>query len=667
MNWETLYWREPLWLLLISWPFLLWLAQKLWRQKQQNQFAEPTLWPWIKVPEKETLSSKKPITAWGSKIGKKLFSPKSLFILAWIAWLIALAGPRTLQPTSQQMHRNGVDILVVMDLSRSMLAEDISPNRFAFAKAWVSALSQQLAPTDRIGLMGYQAYPHLILPLTQDKTLFNHFLQLTEIDKMPTRGSRLKVALVEAHRLLTQTANQPAIILVFTNGQPDAWQLQPKVTGFNKLAKLAAEQKIDTYIYGVGLPKFTTLPDLTSNLTPEQSRLHSRTNTQKKLRVNGLLVQTRLETAFLRKVAQQIGADYTTLSFDADLLESLQQKIINKAKPQTVDIEKMQWQDHSQAFIWLGFVALLLAWFRFKLPFKTSSNIAKSHTGLGILVFCSAYFLFSVQDAIAADLNWKQISKAKLAEQAYQNQDYELAMQYFNEIGGYLGKFNAGNAAYRLKDWESAVYYFRQAFQAAETQQQRAQSLYNLGNSYYQTKLFAKAIEAYQGALLYQTNYPKAKQNLTLAQKHLTLKHPPKKQKTQKNKEQQEMAFYGGQKPSGNPEATKGGMGDLETLTNAHSEFTLPQSETPTDYALPNNWTEQSITALKTPKEKTGNHSAQIILHKQQQQNIIADLKRQLRPLQDKQKRLLKKFFEREEGYMAQQKTAHQMPGIQPW
>lgn len=352
MSWETLHWREPLWLALIALPFLLWLGQRIWQQQQQSRFADPALWPWLKVGAQMASANRL----------KKLLSPMAFFTLAWIAWIIALAGPRSLQTTDQQVHRNGVDILVVMDLSRSMEAEDIQPNRFEFAKAWISALSQQLAPVDRIGLLGYQAYPHLISPLTQDKPLFAHFLQLIEPDIMPTRGSRLKTALVEAHRVLKQTAQQPAMLLVFTNGQPDAWQLQPEPEGFHQLIN----NGIETHIYGVGTPKPVSLPSDDEQLGKAG-----------KLRVNGLLVQSRLEEAFLRKVAQQVGGDYQPLSASHVQLNQLLKQITAKAKPQTLNEQTAQWQDHSQLFIWLGLIALLLAWFRFKLPLKPKEALTR--------------------------------------------------------------------------------------------------------------------------------------------------------------------------------------------------------------------------------------------------------------------------------------------------
>lgn len=288
--------------------------------------------------------------------------------------------------------------------------------------------------------------------------------------------------------------------------------------------------------------------------------------------------------------------------------------------------------------------------------------------GLGILgIFWLSLSVFP-KPVLAAELSLQQVSKAKLAYQAYQNQDYELATQYFDEVGGFLGWFNAGDATYRNQDWESAVFYFRQAFQVAATDAERAKALYNLGNTYYKANLLEKAIEAYQGALHYREEYPKAQHNLAVAQVvrlQLTLQGKPKKKGAVggKNK-QQDGAFYGGQKPSDKQEPGKGGMGDLESVKGSKQEFVLPETDIPSDYGLQ----QGASNSITVGAEGTARGDvAQAILQAEQQQKVIADLETQLRQVQDKQKALLKRIFEREEGYMAEQKAPHQMPGIQPW
>ena len=654
MNWAALHWREPIWLLFTVLPWLLWLGQRLWQRQQQSQYADPALWPWVKVSTAEHLAKNwTQRLLWGVK---KLSSPIAFLTVAWLAWMIALAGPRTIQSSVQQQQRNGVDILVVMDLSRSMEAKDVLPNRFEFAKAWVSAINQQLAPADRIGLLGYQAYPHLIVPLTQDKGLFAHFLQLTEPDMMPTRGSRLKTALVEAHRLLKQTAEQPTLLLVFTNGQPSAWQLQPDPDGYDRLQ----QDSIETYIYGVGTPK------------PVPLELDDPAQPHAYLHVNGLLVKTRLEEAFLRKVAEQVGGSYEKLSADHRQINQLLKRIAAKAKPQTLNEQTTQWQDHSLPFIALGILALMLAWFRIQVPIKLQHKSPPPLAGLGILTF---FTLFSLglslisQPVMAAQLDWQQMRKAKLAYEAYQNKDYALATQYFDEVGGFLGWFNAGDAAYRNQDWASAVFYFRYAFQAANSDHERAQALYNLGNTYYQTRLYQKAIEAYQGALHYQAPYSKAQHNLKLAEKQLqkAQRNQPGKQKKGVgggNNPQQEGAFYGGQKPSEKQKPGQGGEDQIETQAGPKAKFVLPKIEAPTEYGVQQGMSQ----TLEIGAEGSGlNPQAQAILQDEQQQKVIADIEGRLRQVKDKQRVLLKRIFEREEGYMAPQKVPHQMPGIQPW
>ncbi len=640
--WATLQWRAPIWLWLIPLLPLLWWAKGLWQRHQQAQFADPALWPWLEVSSGRTPQQSL------KAIAKKIISPAAMLAWGWLFLMIALAGPRSLQNEQKAAMRNGVDILVVMDLSRSMEAKDVSPSRFEFAKAWVSALSQQLAPSDRIGLLAYQAYPHLVAPLTRDKALFAHFLGLIHPDMMPTRGSRLRTALVEAHRVLKQTAEQPTLLLVFTNGQPDPWLLQPEPQGYAQLNK----EVIPTEIFGVGTPQAVPLFEAD----------------HKKLRVNGLLVQTRLEEAFLQKIAQQVGGDYQRLTASHAQQQQLLEQIQQLAKPLKIQENQAIWQDHSFPFILAAFLAFLWAWFPISMRLQ-SSKPTSSTAGLGILAFSAILGVFSFalpQPSVAADgLDLKAVQQAKLAYQAYQNHDYELATQLFDEVGGFFGWFNAGDAAYRNKDYESAVFYFRQAFKAATSDEQRAKALYNLGNTYFVTNLLDKAIEAYQGALRYQPDNPKAHHNLALAEARLKLvlqgKGKQKKGKGGGKNRDEEGAFFGGQKPSENPEPGKGGEGDLENVSGKFQKYTRPDAEDATQYGV----SSASSQALKSLGD--GSAQANAILEAERQQQIVADLEQQLKQVSDKQAMLLKRIFEREEGYMAPQAQPHQMKGIQPW
>jgi Ca-activated chloride channel family protein len=248
--------------------------------------------------------------------------------------------------------------------------------------------------------------------------------------------------------------------------------------------------------------------------------------------------------------------------------------------------------------------------------------------------------------------------KAALAWQAYQNRDYELATEYFDEVGGYFGWFNAGDAAYRNKDYESAVFYFRQALLSAGNDRQRARALYNLGNTYYQSNLLPLAIEAYQGALLYQPDYAKAKHNLAVAQWRLKQERMGKKKKGAgggKSSKDNEGAFYGGQKPSEQNEPGKGGDGDAPEGNKNGKDFQLPPAEDEQQYDL----TAQPISILT----EEGN----AILSQQAQARKIERLEQSLQQVEDKQSELLQRLFEREEGFEAHQTEKHQLPGVQPW
>jgi len=676
-----LQWRAPLWLWGILAPVVMMLLASLLMRKNKQGYADAHLWPWVQVSSKSSAANlSRPVqsetglfTAFAIKAlstvnrVKRVVSPLRLLAFAWICLMIAMAGPRSLQLSEMESSRAGVDVLVVMDLSHSMTADDVYPNRFLHAKSLVESLKNALQPDDRLALMGFAGQPHLVSPLSFDRGLFQHGLDLLEPNLLPTQGSWIELALIAGMNHLTQTAGQAKVMVVLTNGNPVFWQAPPLPSVVEALpfAKdmRASQTGIKTIMVGIGQPTPSTLPD--------------ETHSSGKLHTSGVLVQSRLEEMSLKKWAHNLQGTYLRGSENRDFMQRLLDEVTLPAGERSQTNNQQNWQEFAQPFMVLSVLALLLAFYPLSLG-SLKSNADKSRQPLssngllGLVVLVLALGLFS-QAALAQTTNGSKVAIQQQAYNAYQNQDYELATALYDQMNDYEGWMGAGSAAYKAEDFESAVLYFRQAALMASQDALRANALFNLGNSYYLTNLLPQAIESYQQALLYQSNYPQAEHNLAIAMERQKIEQANRAKKESKGDEGEEGdtgkgrgddgAFYGGEKPNASSENPGfGADGDSIGGDRSGEAVILPTQGEPTDYEL-----QATEIAKLSAEQRARSADAQAILEKQRQLQRAQAFQQQLQQIDDQQKVLLQRLFEREEGFQAAQPQPHPIPGVQPW
>lgn len=644
LNWE---WRDAttLWFALAP---IIWGMLAFWiRRRQTSQYAESHLLPWAKVTEHSFLNTAQHTMAQTNiarpalfkrflqrQLGR-LFQPKWLLTVAWVCLVIALAGPRTLVPSPQESTRAGVDILVALDTSRSMLVQDVTPNRFLLAKSLVESLANRLEPNDRLGLMVYAGRPHLVSPLSFDRSLFQHYLDLMRPGILPTLGSQLEEAIIFGEHHLQQTAGKSQVLLVFTNGTPEPDQ----IVAVSDDLKAIANSSTKVILAGIG------------NLQP--SRIPTMDHPSGALHASGLLVTSRLEQIALKKLATQLNGVYLRASNDVDFVNQLVEEVSVLAKKRSFQSAQPVWQDHAMPFIWVAFFTLVWAFFPVRIVRSIHANV------LGVLgVFALSGLLFYTPGAWALD---ETIGQEIQAYKAFNGKNYDASQQAYDGLHNYRGWFGAGAAAYKAEDYESSVFYFREAALNGVTDKQRARALFNLGNSFYQTNLTRQAIEAYEQALVYWPNYEKAEHNLALAKR--------KRQKQSGQQQDQEQgegegegntsrdadgAFYGGQKPN-QDEAGEGASGDAPEGEKDGKEFVLPDEAEETDFSL------------STANELQLNDTANAILDQQKRVYRMEKFEHEMQRVEDNQARLLQNIFEREEGFQATQDQSHPLPGVKPW
>lgn len=686
-----LIWRESLWLWGLGLPLLLWLLKKIGRKKQQQAYADSQLWPWVSAQVSlQSLTDARNATDKPTRPGRfwmafktashrlrglilSVGSPSKMLSLGWLCLIIALAGPRSLISAPDVQTREGVDIVVAMDLSHSMSAQDVYPDRFQFARSLVESMSNQLELGDRLALQGFAGQAHMVSPLSYDRHLFQHALNLIEPNLLPIQGSWLQRAVIEGLNHLAQAAGHAKVMVLFTNGAPEFWQpvALPQASLSSPFA--SSQRQDDTgvkvIIVGVGKPGAATLPD----------EMHK----SGKLHANGLLVQSRLEETGLKKMAQTMQGIYLRAEPGPDFMKRLLSEIALPAEKRSESQAHYVWKDYAWPFMVAGLVCLLVAFYLIGLVTGTVSQQLRARLNvitqrfsakqLSIALLSAAVLLSLTVLPEPAQAGSTSSNSGHKAYQAYQAEDYELAQSLYDQQQNYEGWFGAGTAAYKTGDLESAVLYFRQAAWGATQDGLRASALFNLGNSYYQVNLLPQAIESYQQALLYRPDYPQALNNLAIAkQRKLTEDQAKRKEKDSGGDDQDkggqgndsDGAFYGGQKPnaSDSDEAGSGADGDALEGSLGGETVSLPQSGETTDYRLSAPSGGVQLNALSGSSVQ-----ATAIVERQRRQQRAQLFEHELQQLDDDQKTLLKRMFEREAGFHAAQDKPHPIPGVQPW
>lgn len=212
-----------------------------------------------------------------------------LGVIAASLALVAAAGPRW-GFHWEEVHREGIDLVIALDTSRSMLAEDVKPNRLERAKLALQDLVRQLNG-DRVGLVAFSGAAFVQCPLTLDYEVFNETLRAINTDIIPKGGTAVAEAVSTSIEALAEHQGKHAAILLVTDGEDHEGKVE-------EAAQVAADKGIKIYTVGIGTSDGELIP-LTVNGQP--TFLKDR---------RGQVVKSRLDRNTLEAVATTTGGAF---------------------------------------------------------------------------------------------------------------------------------------------------------------------------------------------------------------------------------------------------------------------------------------------------------------------------------------------------------------------
>ncbi len=377
-------------------------------------------------------------------------------LLALALFIIALARPQSNRGTrvESMMGRN---ILIALDLSRSMMTPDVKPDRLTQAKATCYELLESL-PNDRIGLVGFAGTAYLFAPLTVDHHAVRETIDEVEIDWIPTGGSNLVAGLELGVNTLKETGTRQNALILMSDGEEHV----------GRIAEVAADAKaagIEVITIGFG----TTEGDFVPDPDMVDGRFRDR---------NGSEVISRLEPRPLERVATVTGGRFAIATSGADIPAMVESAVADLDRVQLEGRERTVVVDYYQWFL-LPAILLLIA----------SIVAATRWRGLGPAPSATTALLV-VFFALSGRLPASTYGDARRALEEGRFPDAaaafgSLAERHKDAEKGFGYRLAEGTAAYRSGDYPKARRAFSEALRSARPEVVRA-AHHGLGNTLFQ-------------------------------------------------------------------------------------------------------------------------------------------------------------------------------------
>ncbi len=262
-----------------------------------------------------------------------------ILILALSFFIIGSARPQ-FGSKLKKVQREGVEIIIALDVSNSMMAEDIQPNRLDRAKRAISRMIDRLKD-DKIGLIVFAGDAYVQLPITSDYNSAKLFLEAINTDIMPRQGTAIGTAIKRAITSFTPEGIANKAIIVITDGENHE---DDPLTA----AKEAVERGIVVHTIGMGLPQGTPIPVIRNGQTE-----YMRDN-------NGNVIITKLDESMLEQISAAGNGIYVRAN-NAQIGLNVLFEEINKLEKEEIDtLVYSEYDDQFQYFFAIGVLLLLL-------------------------------------------------------------------------------------------------------------------------------------------------------------------------------------------------------------------------------------------------------------------------------------------------------------------
>ncbi|MDB5201878.1 MAG: hypothetical protein JWQ27_1287 [Ferruginibacter sp.] len=449
------------------------------------------------------------------------FLKKFIFLfLAMGILVLALANLRT-PSGGDKINRNGVDVMIALDVSKSMLAQDIKPNRLERAKQVLSRLIDRMS-NDRIGIVVFAGKAYLQMPLSGDHAAAKMYLNAATPESIPTQGTVIGDALKMCYASFNSKEKKYKAVILISDGEDH------DESALTTAEQMASEGVLINAI-GIGSPQGAPIMDeATGDLKKDNE---------------GNTVISRLNEEELKDIAAKGNGAYQLFVNTEDVVNNIAAELNTMDQRNIQDDSLMNYQSYFQYFLGAAFLLLLIELFLSETKKQQVVKKIKPAVAVLLMLLLPSAALFAQSE--------KEIIKQ--GNDAYAKKNYDGAQAAYGTVvkknpANATAQYNLGNATYKGQKVDEAVVAYDNAIAQLKTPLEKSKAFYNKGVVLQNNNKIPECIDAYKNALKLNQNDEDARHNLQKAlqqqkeknQQDQKNKNKNKDQDQQKNKDQQD-------------------------------------------------------------------------------------------------------------------------------
>ncbi|MEA3330801.1 MAG: VWA domain-containing protein [Campylobacterota bacterium] len=388
----------------------------------------------------------------------------ALFLLMGVLMIVSLAQP-VINDGVIEVKAKSADIMIAFDISDSMLATDVYPNRLELAKQKAMELLK-IAPNERIGVIAFAKNSYLVSPMSFDHSAVGFLLRQLDTSSITEKGTDF-LSMLEVVDRSIKTKSKKYLLIISDGGDSNS---------FKDEIAYAKEKNIVVFVLGVGTKKGAPIKREDGTF----------------IKYKGEIIVSKLNDN-ISDLATSTGGVYIQNLKSNDDIEAMLSEIEAKSEQKELKSEKVH--RYIPLFYYPLGVALLL------LLIATSSLGTKANSNIAVFVLIS--FMFITPHAKAGMFDFMELNEAKKAYKAGEfERSAKLYQKYAESSGSSQSHYNAGNSFYKLEEYDKAIDAYSKA--TFESEDAKAKKLANIGNAYAKKpkqEQLQEAIDSYEASL----------------------------------------------------------------------------------------------------------------------------------------------------------------------
>lgn len=462
-----------------------------------------------------------------------------LVLVAVVLLVFCLANLRT-RAGEQKVSRNGIDLMIAIDVSKSMLAQDIKPSRLERARQFLSRLIDKLG-NNRVGIVIFAGKAYLQMPLTADHAAAKMYISSASTESVPTQGTVIGDALKMCFASFNGEEKKYKAVVLITDGEDHD-------ESAIKVAEQMARSGVIIHTVGMGSLQGVPLPDETTNDYKKDNE--------------GNTVITKLNQELLQTIAQKGNGIYQLFQNTEATTAGILTQLDNMEQRAITDDSLVNFKSFFQWFLLAVLLALLIEFFMSE----------RKRNGIKIPFMKKAAFI--ITGLLLSQISYAQEDNelVKTGNKAYTAKEYDKAAGQYNaalkkNAGNAAASYNLGNASYKAGKKEEAIAAYDDAMANLKTPVEKSNALFNKGVVLQNDKKLPECIDAYKQALRLDPSNEDARQNLQKAL--IQQKEEQKKKDQEKEKKDPKKDKQNKEKQDPKPQPSKLSKQDAENKLKA--------------------------------------------------------------------------------------------------